>query len=164
MAAFLFYSFSGIAILSAFCVITHPKPTRALLALMVTMFSLAVLYILLGAPFVAMVHLIVYAGAILVLFLFVIMMSGIGAQEIPFMKRFHPITLGFAIIVGLALVAVLGVILMESPLAPPRTIEGTVKIIGRRLFRDYLLVFELISLPLLLGILAAVALAKKEET
>ena len=87
MIQVLFYFFAGLAVLSALSVIFSPRPTRALLSLIVTMFALAVLYLLLGAPFVAMVHLIVYAGAVLVLFLFVIMLQGVGATEIPFWAR-----------------------------------------------------------------------------
>ena len=78
---FIFYPFSALAVLGALGVITLRKPTYALLSLMGTMFSLAVLFFLLGAPFVAMVHLVVYAGAVLVLFLFVIMLLGLSAKE-----------------------------------------------------------------------------------
>src|SRR5690349_3085591 len=89
MPQVFFYFFSGVTVLSALAVILLNSPTRALLSLIVTMFSLSVLYLLLGAPFVAMVHLIVYAGAVLVLFLFVIMLQGIGAEEISLKNRFH---------------------------------------------------------------------------
>ena len=88
MLLFLFYLFSALAVGSALLVIAVPKPTRALLSLIVTMFCLSVLYLLLGAFFVAMANLIVYAGAILVLFLFVIMLQGIGAREVPLANRF----------------------------------------------------------------------------
>ena len=91
MPKILFYLFSCLAILSALFVVLLPKPARALLSLIVTMFSLSVIYILLGGFFIAFAHLIVYAGAVLVLFLFVIMLQGIGAQEIPLGKRFSGI-------------------------------------------------------------------------
>lgn len=161
--ATLFYLFSGIAIFSALHVILQVRPTRALLSLIVTMFALAVLFILLGAPFIAMVHLIVYAGAVLVLFLFVIMLQGIGAKEIPLEERFGPIYLGTAIILGACLLGGLLIILSHVSIAPLQPVEGTAKAIGRLLFRQYVLPFELTSVLLLLGVFAAVALAKKES-
>ena len=161
----LFYFFSGIAVLSAFFVIGASKPTRSLLALVVCMFALSVLYLLLGAPFLAMVLLIVYAGAVLVLFLFGIMLQGIGAEEAPLKERFRPPFLSLASIVcGLFLgLLVLKILLASHNLPPAKEINGTVEKIGQVLFQQYLLPFELVSFLLLLGIFAAIALAKKEQ-
>ncbi len=161
--AIFFYLFAGIAILSALQVILQARPTRALLSLIVTMFALAVLFILLGAPFIAMIHLIVYAGAVLVLFLFVIMLQGIGAKEIPLEERFGPFYLGTAILLGACLLGGILLILSHASVGPLQPIEGTAKAIGHLLFREYLLPFELTSILLLLGVFAAVALAKKES-
>lgn len=161
MESFLFYFFSAAALLSASFVIFLPKPTRALLSLIVTMFSLSILYLLLGAPFVAMVNLIVYAGAVLVLFLFVIMLQGIGATDIPLSQRFLK---GYYPLVCVSMASFIFVVflcLKGHVLWTPLGIEGTVEKIGRALFRDYLLPFELTSLLLLIGVFAAIALAKK---
>lgn len=162
MQTLLFYFFSAVAILSALCVITHSKPTRALLSLIVTMFALSVIYLLLGAAFVAMVHLIVYAGAVLVLFLFVIMLQGIGAVEIPLKNRFLPSHLFLFLVTAIGFTAVLicGFLKLKFPAAA--TGQGSIESVGLLLFQDYLIPFELTSVLLLIGIFAAVSLAKKD--
>lgn len=162
MTVFLFYLCSVIAVLSAAGVILHPQPTRALLSLIVTMFALAVLYLLLGAPFLAMVNLIVYAGAVLVLFLFVIMLLGVGAKDAPLKERFPLIHILFSLVIGGAFIAALA-FLLRGGKQTLTAFEGTVELIGRRLFTQYLLPFELIALLLLVGIFAAISLAKKDE-
>lgn len=164
MELILFYLFSGLAIASALMVIFLPQPTRSLLSLVVTMFSLAVLFILLGAPFIAMVHLIVYAGAVLVLFLFVIMLQGVGAKDIPFKSRFPLPHLAASLAVSIGVASSLILILNRFSFQSPKGISGSPELIGKILFQDYLLPFELTSLILLLGIFAAVALAKKEPS
>ena len=164
MEAFLFYFFSGLAVAGALSVIFQSKPTHALLSLIVTMFSLAVLFILLGAYFVAMVHLIVYAGAVLVLFLFVIMLQGTGAEELPLNKRFSP---GHVFFSGAAAAAFLGllvfILLKNMPSALTSGFAGDTHTFGISLFQDYLLPFELTSLLLLIGVFAAVSLAKPDS-
>ncbi len=162
MTLFLFYFFSAVSIISALLVIGLPKPTRALLCLIVTMFALAVLYLLLGAPFVAMAHLIVYAGAVLILFLFVIMLQGLGATDIPLGQRFSQGYLLLAGFVAGAFILTFAAI-AKIPFANSSGIFGTVENIGHALFHHYVLPFELTSLLLLLGVFAAVSLAKKED-
>jgi len=162
MLAFIFYFFSAAAILSALAVIFHPKPTRALLALILTMFSLAVLYLLLEAPFIAVANIIVYAGAVLVLFLFVIMMQGLGAQDIALQKRFEPFYLIGVFAVTVLFIVCLLTVLRGFAFYGPIAVHGSVAAIGRAIFTEYLLTFELTSLLLLLGIWAGVALAKKD--
>ena len=166
MQSFLFYFFSSAAILTAVLVITHPKPSRALISLIGTMFSLAVLYVLLGAPFVAMAHLIVYAGAILVLFLFVIMLQGIAEQDLPLRDRFkigHVLAAFFLAIIFFTAVTRIVASMQGADLPPPAVFMGSVEAIGARIFSDYLLPFELVSILVIVGILAAVALAKEES-
>ncbi|MBI3316874.1 MAG: NADH-quinone oxidoreductase subunit J [Candidatus Omnitrophica bacterium] len=163
MVSFLFYFFSALALLSALLVITLSRPTRALLALILCMLSLTVLYLLLGAEFLAMVHLIVYAGAVLVLFLFVIMLLGIGAKDIPLFSRFR---FSYLILALLSSVLFLPFILIAFQSLPgPQTVfpTGTLAAVGKALFSDYLLPFELTSLLLLIGVFSAVGLAKKES-
>ena len=163
METFLFYAFSTLTIGSALAVILHPKPTRALLLLIITMVGLSALYLLLGAYFISIAQIIVYAGAVLVLFLFVIMLQGIGAKDLPVLKRFHPVFLGVALAVSIAFAVLLIQILTSQSFPALRGVQGTVQNIGRSLFRDFLLPFELTSVLLLLGVFAAVALAKKED-
>ncbi len=159
METFLFYPFAFFAVLGALGVILLKKPVQALLSLMVTMFSLAALFLLLQAHFVAMVHLIVYAGAVLVLFLFVIMLLGLGAVEPSFGETFRKAYLGVALFVPLAFLAVLLFLASTFPKTTLQPAEGSPENFGTLLFTRYLLPFELVSFLLLIGVFAAVALA-----
>ena len=163
MNAFLFYTFASLAVGSALSVILASRPPRALLSLLVTMTALSCLYVLLGASFVAMINLIVYAGAVLVLFLFVIMLLGLGAKDVPIRERFGPLFIPAAGVLAGGLLSVLALIFKAGSPESLASTEITVREIAHRLFTVYLLPFELISLLLLLAILAAVSLAKKEE-
>lgn len=163
MSSFLFYFFAALAVLSGIFVITASKPTRALLSLILTMFSLAVIYLFMGAYFVAMAHLIVYAGAVLVLFLFVIMLQGAGAREIPLLKRFGPMQIIAAGLTGTAMLTLLISVLVRSLTgAEPTGIHGDTRTFGLALFKEYLLPFELTSILILVGVFSAVTLAKKD--
>jgi len=162
MEALLFYPFAGLAVLGALGVVTLRRPTRALLSLIVTMFALAVLFLQLRASFIAMVHLIVYAGAVLVLFLFVIMLLGMGARESALREHAGKIFLGFSFFIPLAFLALflrLALTLDPKPLTP---LEGSPETLGTLLFNRYLLPFELVSFLLLIGVFAAVALAARK--
>jgi NADH-quinone oxidoreductase subunit J len=163
MPQVLFYFFSAAAVLSALFVILLNKPTRALLSLIITMFSLTVIYLLLGAPFVAMVHLVVYAGAVLVLFLFVIMLQGIDAKEEPLSKRFRAYFLFVACFVAVCFSLMLASLLGASALGSTHPLLVSVETFGLFLFKNYTLPFELTSVLLLLGVFAAVSLAKKDS-
>ncbi len=163
MAYPLFFFFSSLAVISALLVILLPHPTRALLSLVITMFSLAVLFLQLGAYFLAMAHLIVYAGAILVLFLFVIMLQGIGAKDVPLKNRFEATYLFLATFVGLAFLALIVFLGTLSFFPEAKGIQGSIENFGTSLFQNYLLPFELVSVLLLLGVFAAIALAKKDK-
>lgn len=159
----LFYIFSAISIFFAFGVVAAPKPTYALLSLIVTMFSLSAIYLLLGAPFVAMVHLIVYAGAVLVLFLFVIMLQGVGAKDIPLKERFRTPHLVAAGAFSLGIFVVIVRSILSFPFPSSAQVEGTIQAVGRVLFSSYALPFFLTSLLLMLGVFAAVMLAQEEK-
>jgi NADH-quinone oxidoreductase subunit J len=159
MESLVFYPFAALAVVSALGVVTLRNPTRALLSLIVTMFSLAVLFLLLKAYFIAMVHLIVYAGAVLVLFLFVIMLLGIKAKEANVFEETRKGFLALACFVPtafLGLLLFLAATLERKPLSPA---EGAPENLGTFLFTRYLLPFELVSFLLLIGVFAAVALA-----
>ena len=163
MTSILFYFFSGLAVLSASAVVLIRRPAHALLSLVVTMFSLSVLYLMLGAPFVAMAHLIVYAGAVLVLFLFVLMLQGVGAEDPAIGKRFHAGYLVLVLFTAAAFAVILLTVTFGGKFALPKGIEGNIESFGQTLFSTYLIPFELTSLLLLLGVFAAVSLAKKDE-
>lgn len=168
MEAWLFYPCALLAVLGALGVVLLRKPTRALLSLILTLFALTALFLLLKAYFVAMVQLIVYAGAVIVLFLFVIMLLGIGGRE-PALKEFpKKIFLSVALFVPVAFLGLflylakhsLGTQAVSSGLIPA---EGSPEAFGRLLFARYLLPFELVSFLLLIGVFAAVALASSPK-
>jgi len=163
MESLLFYPFALFAILGALGVVFLRQPVRALLSLMVTMFSLAVLFLLLQAPFVAMVHIVVYAGAVLVLFLFVIMLLGIGARESRFGENLKKGFVGLAFFVPAAFL--IHLLYLFSPLSREslQPVPGSPESFGRLLFTRYLLPFELVSFLLLIGVFAAVALASSRK-
>jgi len=127
------------------------------------MFSLAVLFFLLKAPFVAMVHLIVYAGAVLVLFLFVIMLLGLGAVESKMGKRFKKGFLAVSFFVPLAFFAFLIYLAATLGRAPLQPMEGHPALFGKILFTQYALPFDLVSFLLLIGVFAAVTIAARKK-
>lgn len=159
----LFYLFSSLAVVSALAVITVANPAYAVLALLVSMFSLAVLFIQLGAFFIAVVHILVYAGAILVLYLFVIMLIGFQSPKektkCPAIRRIFAslIALGLGSQFTLIFISHSHVVTDKKP-----ALAGTIEAVGRILLTDYLLAFEATSILLLVGIIGAVVLARKE--
>lgn len=170
---FLFIVFSLIAIAAAVGVITSRKPVYSALFLLVNFATLGALYILLQAQFLAAVQVIVYAGAIVVLFLFVVML--IGGGELNDVRdpsrsprnRLTPPRIA-AIVLGLVLLAGVGYGLVTGQLAPAQGSEqafgqGSVQAIGSVLYTDYLLPFELASVLLLVGMIGAVVLARPQE-
>lgn len=166
MDALLFGLFATVAILSAIAMILQRHPVSSALALIGVMGSLAILYLLLGAPFIAAAQLIVYAGAIMVLFLFVIMLLNAGAEPRPIRQSIIARLLGVPL--GLALIGILGFLIHKT--VPPDSVAvrfadakaGSPQDVGRALFTQYLLPFEVTSVLVLIAILGAVVLARKE--
>jgi len=160
----LFILFSTVAIACAFNLILQKHPISSALSLIGVMGSLAVLYLLLGAEFIAMVQIIVYGGAVMVLFVFVIMLLNAGSEKTSGKSWFAQIA---GIPMLLAFVAIL-VFLVRGALPPMRVVEfgswvgGTAQHIGEMLFTEYLLPFEIISILILIAIVGAVVLARKE--
>jgi NADH-quinone oxidoreductase subunit J len=156
---------SGLAIASALAMVVVKTPVRSVLSLVLAFFALAVLAVLLAAPFIAALLVIVYAGAILVLFLFVVMLLNLtqeaeGQDERPIQR-----------ILGLVAVVAIGGLLLGVTLkagAPPVPPAGglipstdEIPILGRLLFSDYLLAFEALSVLLLLAAVGALILSKR---
>ncbi len=162
--AFFFYVFSGLTLLAALYVVLTKNPTYAVLSLVAAMFSLAILFVLLHAYFIAAVHILVYAGAILVLFLFVVMLLGVGREETAgrsqtLYRIFGGwVVLGFLMEIGLIVKAVSRTGGASSPV-----LTGTIEAVGRLLFTRYFLPFEITSVLLLVGIIGAVVLSRKEQ-
>ena len=161
----LFFIFAGLCVAAALNLLLQRHPINSALSLIVVMTSLAVLYLLLGAEFLAAAQVIVYSGAIMVLFTFVIMLLNAGEEE-----RTRG-TSRMAYFVGVpgvaALLGLLTYVFLENKTALGGSRLGdaivTTSDLSRVLFRDLLLPFEVTSVLILIAILGAVALARKES-
>jgi NADH-quinone oxidoreductase subunit J len=164
MDTILFLIFAIIAVVCGLNLVMQKHPISSALSLIGVMGSLAVLYLLLGAEFLAAAQLIVYAGAIMVLFVFVIMLLNAGAEK-PSNKGWFAQIAGLPMI--LAFIGVMG-FLIKGVMPPLRAVQfgsfvgGTALQLGRVLFTEYLLPFELTSVLILIAIMGAVLLARKE--
>ena len=166
----IFWAFAGLAMASALLCITRRNPVASALWLVVTLFSLAALFVLLDAQFIAVLQLLVYAGAIMVLFLFVIMLLNLGRAGPSDMKG--PLGLGVAVLLaGFMLVQLLrmhpgggGSTPAHAPSAMARAAaeQGMIPAVARPLFSVYLVPFEITSVLLLAAIVGAVVLAKRK--
>lgn len=160
----LFAAFALVSILSALLVITSPSPIASALYLVVTLFCVAGLYVLLSAPFVAAIQIIVYAGAVLVLILFVIMLLNLRPIEerIPPGWQFAGIAVASLIVIAAFLSIMSGSAVIPSNSALPDG-YGKVTDVGGVLFSKYLYAFEVTSVLLLLAVIGAVALVRKPD-
>jgi NADH-quinone oxidoreductase subunit J len=165
----LFYVFGAIAIVTSIFVITARNPVHSVLLLIASFGALSGLYVLLEAPFTAAVQIIVYAGAIMVLFLFVVMLLNAGREQpAPRVETSGAPSLRGALKVGVALALGLGVELVwaltraaESGVFPGGAVSS-VAAIGRVLFTEYAFAFEVTSILILVAMVGAVVLARRE--
>ena len=160
----IFWAFAALAVMSALACITRRSAVASALWLVVTLFSLAALFVLLDAQFIAVLQVLVYAGAIMVLFLFVIMLLNLGRAGPTDLKG--PIGLGVGVfLAGLLLVQLL-VLRQASPAAGgparPALEQGMIPSVARPLFTTYMVPFEITSILLLAAIVGAVVLAKRK--
>ena len=163
MDTVLFIVFAIVSVVCAFNLVLQKHPISSALSLIGVMGSLAILYLLLGAEFIAMAQMIVYGGAVMVLFIFVIMLLNAGTEKAS-KKSWFAQTAGLPLL--LVLVVALGFLIRVLPPMRPVVFgswaEGTAEHIGQMLFTSYLLPFEVISVLILIAILGAVVLAQKE--
>lgn len=161
--AILFYIVAALAILAALSVILQRTPVYSALSLIVVLCALAVVYLLLDAQFMAVIQVIVYAGAIMVLFVLVIMLLNAGREEAGDRSRLAR-WLGVPLIIAL-LAEMLLVIWRQFPAASTTSapgVQGGPSVIGHLLFESYVLPFEITSILILVAVLGAVVLAKKQ--
>ncbi|HUC39694.1 MAG TPA: NADH-quinone oxidoreductase subunit J [Gemmatimonadales bacterium] len=166
----VFLIFGGIAIVSALLCITRRSPVASALWLVVTLFALAAMFVLLDAQFIAALQVLVYAGAIMVLFLFVIMLLNLGRPGPTDIKG--PLGLGVAVALAGAMLFLLRPLgqaaLPTSIQLPPGSVaalqqqRGIVGAVANPLFDAYLIPFEIASVLLLAAIVGAVVLAKRK--
>lgn len=159
----LFYIFAAVAIIAGLSVVLQRTPVYSALSLIVVLCSLAVVYLLLGAEFMAVVQVIIYAGAIMVLFVLVIMLLN-AKPEAPVNRSQVARRLGvplLAVFMAEILYAVWG---QFAGTASPATaaFDAGPRAVGELLFRNYVLPFEVTSLLILVAVLGAVVLAKRE--
>jgi NADH-quinone oxidoreductase subunit J len=161
METVLFILFGAIAVCGAIMVVTRKSPMASALYLILTLFAVAALFVLRQAHFLAAVQVIVYAGAVVVLFVFVIMLINVPEDRLPVERATTTRVLG---------VLAAGFFILESavvarrssmPIGPAAEV-GTVETLGRALFTDYLLAFEITSVLLLAAVIGAIAVAKRK--
>src|SRR5512140_807411 len=159
----VFFVFAAIAIIFALIVVLHRNPVVGALSLVVSFFALAVMYVLLEAPFLAALQVIVYAGAIMVLFLFVIMLLNLQRQE---EDRTHPIQhfVGYVAPAAFAIAIIYYVMKFSSfPTHPTTPFLSDARHIGFALFQNYILPFEMVSILLLAAIVGALQLTSRAK-
>lgn len=164
MTLYLFYFLSFLAVLAALMVVFSRNPVFSVLYLVITLFSIAGHYVLMDAQFLAAVHVIVYAGAIMVLFLYVIMLLNLNKETEPQKGVFLKVAATAS--TGLFMIVLIGSLKgAEQVIATKEHIEGLgyVKHLGQILFKDFLLPFEISSLLLLAAMVGAVMLGRKEK-
>jgi NADH-quinone oxidoreductase subunit J len=165
METLIFFLFAALALGSAIVVVVHKNPVYSTMSLVLTLFSLAVLFVLLGAPFLAALQILVYAGAIVVLFLFVIMLLNIQREEIP---QASAGAQRWAAILGAVVFGGFFLLLFwraGDPSLLPLTEEMVdMKNLARALFSTYLLPFEIIGVLLLVAVIGATVVARRLGT
>lgn len=164
MTQILFWFLSVVAIFSALMVITNKNPVYSVLWLIATFFAISGHYILLNAQFLAIVNIIVYAGAIMVLFLFVIMLMNLNKETEPQKNRWLKMA---GAVAGGCMLLVLVAALKDSSTKGADTLVhsgniGLIKNLGKELFTTYVVPFEISSVLFLSAMVGAVVIGKKE--
>ncbi len=164
MHAVLFILFAGLAVGCAISMVAQRNPLHGAISLIGVFISLACLYVTLAAPFIAAVQVIVYAGAIMVLVVFVIMLLNVEEEERRPMRlrSLVPIAVGLAAILFAETVFIIFFV-QASPATPTRNVSdiGLTSSIGAGLFTSYLLPFEITSILLLMAVVGAMSLARR---
>lgn len=168
MATLFFSYFAGIIVLTSILVVALRNPVYSALALLIMFFHVAGLYVTLHAEFLAAVQIIVYAGAILVLYLFVVMLLNVKRDERYHLQYPLGALLGVTILTEVLLLAVHSSFSKETATAGlavsdgTQAVEGNTETIGEALYSTYLFPFEVASLILLVAMIGAIILAKRD--
>ncbi len=169
----LFYAWSGLAIVTAALVVGQRNPMYSVLLLIASFGALAGLYVQLDAPFVAVAQIIIYAGAIMVLFLFVVMLLNAPQEDHAVWDRTHPLrqpgVARWGILLAVLLVVQLASALLRAVELGQQTkgrgdvdVISSVRTLGHVLFTDYMFAFEATSILILVAMVGAVVLARRE--
>ena len=170
--ALLFYAFASITVIGALLVVIQKNPVYSVLSIIAAFFGLAGLYVLLEAPFVAVVQIIIYAGAIMVLFLFVVMLLNVPREDAAEWDRSHPLYRPMAVRIGAVLAILLALELgwalslttgLGVGVAEGADAMSSVQKLGEVLFTKYMFAFEVTSILIIVAMVGAVVLARKRE-
>lgn len=169
METVVFYVFAVLALAGALMVVTFRNPVSSALSLVLTLFSTAVLFVLLLADFIAVIQILVYAGAIMILFLFTVMFLNLKSDRLMFESKHLHFKLGalLAVLLFVGYFASLGFkkgLSLSNISTSNLDGFGTVEGVGTTLFTDYLLPFELTSILILVAIIGVVVIAKKRAS
>jgi len=167
-----FYLFGAVAVVASLLVIAQRSPIYSVLLLIASFGALSGLYVLLDAPFVAVIQIIVYAGAIMVLFLFTVMLLNAPREDAAEWDRSHPLYRPMAVRLGAVLAVLLALELgwalsRTSGLATAVNDQSadrlTIAVMGQKIFTDYMFAFEVTSILIIASMVGAVVLARKRE-
>ena len=161
----LFSILSVVTIATAFLTIYSRNPIHSAIYLVICFFSIAGHYLLLNSQFLAIVHVIVYSGAIMILFLFTIMLMNLNKENEVYKPRFT--RLGAIVIFCLMCVILIVILINSKPIVGEYVITGedyqSIKVLGKVLLKEYMVPFEFASVLLLTAMIGAVLLSKKEK-
>ncbi len=165
MELLVFLIFAFLAVAASLVVVAHKNPVYSTMALVATLFSVAVLFVLLGSPFIGVLQVLVYAGAIVVLFLFVLMLLNIGREEsqIAGHKVQLVVSILAAIVFGGLVVLAFSRVRNAAPAGRPTAELVSLKGLASTLFTHYLLPFEIIGLLLLVAVIGATVVARRPQ-
>ena len=170
--ALLFYAFAAVAVIGSLLVVLQKNPVYSVLSIIAAFFGLAGLYVQLDAPFVAVVQIIIYAGAIMVLFLFVVMLLNVPREDAAEWDRSHPLYRPMAVRIGGVLAVLLALQLvwalsrtagLAGVVGEETTAVSSVAELGKVLFTDYMFAFEVTSILIIASMVGAVVLARKRD-
>lgn len=167
MADIIFIALAFFAITGAIAMLVYKSPMYSALGLLITMLSIAGMFALLNATLLFMVQIIVYAGAIMALLLFILMFLNIKDEDLPQEPaKYKLITLGVALMIPLNILVLKAVSNLPSKdLYPIENSDfGDIKPVGMILYNEWIIAFELISILLLIALVGSVVLAKKRDT
>ncbi|MBI5826198.1 MAG: NADH-quinone oxidoreductase subunit J [Deltaproteobacteria bacterium] len=164
MEQLFFYIFAAIAVISAICVISLRNAVHSAVFLIVCLLQVAAVYILLRAPFLAAVQVFIYVGAVMVFFLFAVMVLDLGTEKLK--QHIHSQG-GPAVVIVAAMSAVLGYYALKGSITAPlgeyneAALARNTEVIGRSLFTQYIFPFEVVSVVLLAALIGAVVLVSR---
>jgi NADH-quinone oxidoreductase subunit J len=164
MSAYAFYILGALSVILSLFMVSAKNPVHCVLLLIATFFTIAGQFLLLNAQFLAAVHIIVYAGAIMVLFLFVLMMLNIG-RETTLLRKSVAGRVAVTVAAGMLLITLLGAFRGSAELATGNqhdTQIGTVERLGKVLFTDFVVPFEIAGILFLAAMVGAVLVSKRD--